>query len=139
MVTAGAVLASLCAHAGAWSSTILEAGRTRSGREALTVLVQYLFEVLEPTYFDAVRAKLQALGARSKEIAMTIAEYLREQGRVQGRAEGRQSTLRSQLLYKFQALDAAAEARLQAATSEALDRYLQRVLTADSLSAVFED
>jgi Putative transposase, YhgA-like len=118
----------------AWSSTILEAGRTRSGREAITVLIQYLFEVLEPRYFDAVRAKLQQLGARSKEISVTIAEYLREEGR----KEGRLATLRSQLLYKFQALDAEAEARLQAATPEALDRYLRRVLTANSLAAVFK-
>jgi hypothetical protein len=40
---------------------------------------------------------------------------------------------------KFSALDASAEARLQAATSEAIDRYLQRVLTADSLAAVLAD
>jgi predicted transposase YdaD len=143
----------------AWIPTILEAGRTRSGREALTVLVQYLFEVLEPKYFNAVRTKLQQLGARSKEIAMTIADYLREEGRKQGREEGRKKgrqegrkkgrqegrkegllvALRSQLLYRFQALDAATEARLRAATPEALDRYLQRVLTAESLAAVFED
>ena len=119
----------------AWSPTILEAGQTRSGREALAVLIQYLFEVLEPTYFDAVRAKLHQLGTRSKEIAVTIAEYLKEQGR----REGRMATLRSQLLFRFQSLDAKAEARLEAATSEALDRYLRRVLIADSLAAVFED
>jgi hypothetical protein len=66
---------------------------------------------------------------------MTIAEQLREEGR----AEGRIATLRSQLLFKFQALDPASEARLQAATPEAIDRYLQRVLVADSLAAVFAD
>ena len=131
----------------AWIPTILAAGQTRSGREALTVLVQYLFEVLEPMYFDAVRAKLHQLGTRSKEISMTIAEWLRELGRKQGREEGREegrragrvATLRSQLVFKFQALDAETEARLEAATSEALDRYLQRVLIADSLAAVFDD
>jgi hypothetical protein len=49
--------------------------------------------------------------------------------------------LRSQLSAKFgaQALEAAYEARLQAATPAAVDRYLQRVLVADSLAAVFED
>jgi hypothetical protein len=122
-----------------WIPTILEAGQTRSGREALAVLIQYLFEVLEPIYFDAVRAKLSELGARSKEIAVTIAEYLEEQGRKRGREEGRVATLRSLLLYKFQALDAQAEARLAAATPEALDRYLRRVLIAGSLAEVLED
>ena len=62
---------------------------------------------------------------------MTIAEYLQEQGR--------QAALRNQLVYKLGPLDAASEARLAAATSEELDRYIRRVLTADSLAAVFED
>ncbi|HWO23424.1 MAG TPA: Rpn family recombination-promoting nuclease/putative transposase [Kofleriaceae bacterium] len=145
----------LLARFDAWIPTILEAGQTPSGREALTVLVQYLFEVLEPRYFKAVRAKLQQLGTRSKEIAMTIAEYLKAQGRKEGRKQGRQqgtregrkqgnregrvAMLRSLLVYKFHALDAAAEARLQAATPAALERYLRRALSADSLAAVLED
>jgi predicted transposase YdaD len=72
---------------------------------------------------------------------VTIAEYLEERGRkkglAEGRREGRMAMLRSLLVHKFQSLDAAAEARLQAATPEALERYLQRALTADSLAAVF--
>ena len=56
-----------------------------------------------------------------------------------GLARGRLDTLRRQLAFKFQALDAVSEARLQAATPEMVDRYLQRVLVADSLAAVFED
>jgi hypothetical protein len=131
----------------AWGPTILEAGRTRSGLEAIEVLIRYLFQILDPVYFDILRAKLQELGTRSTEIAMTIAEYLEEQGRKKGREEGRLEgrleervvTLRSLLAYKFGSLDAAAEARLHAAAPEALDRYLRRVLTADSLAAVFED
>jgi len=127
----------------AWGPTILKAGRTRSGLEAIEVLIRYLFQILDPVYFDILRAKLQELGTRSTEIAMTIAEYLEEQGRKRGREEGRQEgrvvTLRSLLAYKFGTLDAATEARLHAAAPEALDRYLRRVLTADSLAAVFED
>ena len=119
----------------AWTPAILEAGQTRSGADAMKVMIQYLFQVLDPVYFDRIRAKLRKLGTRSREIAMTIAEYLEEQGRKKGLA----AALRSLLTEKFQALDAAAEARLQAATPEAIDRYLRRVLTADSLDAVFED
>jgi predicted transposase YdaD len=63
----------------------------------------------------------------------------REEGREEGRQEGRVATLRSLLLLKFQTLDASHEARLLAATPEAIDRYLQRFVTADSLAAVFED
>jgi hypothetical protein len=77
----------------------------------------------------------------TEEIEMTIAEHLQEEGRMEGRMEGRVATLRSQLLFRFklQTLATSDEARLLAATPEALDRYAQRVLTADSLAAVFED
>jgi hypothetical protein len=43
------------------------------------------------------------------------------------------------LKFELQTLDPACEARLQAATSAVFDRYLERVLTADSLAAVFAD
>jgi hypothetical protein len=133
----------LLARFDTWSPTIIEAGRTRSGLDAITVLIHYLFQVLDPMYFDAFRAKLDKLGARSKEIAVTIAEYLEEKGRQEGRQEGRHegrvAMLRSLLVYKFQALDADAEARLQAAPPEVLERYLRRALAAGSLAAVFED
>jgi hypothetical protein len=38
-----------------------------------------------------------------------------------------------------QALDATCDARLRAATTAAIDRYLQRVGVTESLAAVFED
>ena len=40
---------------------------------------------------------------------------------------------------RLQALDAHHEARVRAATSEMIDRYFQRVVTMDSLAAVFDD
>lgn len=54
--------------------------------------------------------------------------------------EGRAAALRSLLTFKFrlQVLEERYESRLRAATPEAIDRYLQRVLVADSLAAVFE-
>ena len=62
-----------------------------------------------------------------------------KQGHEQGVKQGRIAALRSLFLLKFHSLNATDEARLQTATSDALDRYLQRVLTADSASRVFED
>ena len=63
----------------------------------------------------------------------------RKEGLKKGHEEGRLATLRSMLLFKFHTLGAKHEARLKAATPEAIDRYLQRLLTADSLAAVFDD
>jgi len=74
---------------------------------------------------------------------MTIAEHLHEEGRKkgheEGHKEGRIATLRNLLIFKFQALGTEDEARLQAAPPEVIDRYSQRLLTSDSLAAVFED
>ena len=129
----------LLANFGAWRSAMIEVGQTRSGIDTLGVLITYMFRVVDPMYLDELRAKLQELGSSSEEVTMTIAEYLEEEGRKKGIQEGRILTLRDQLLFKFKTLDAGHEARLQAATSEAIDRYLQRVLIADSLAAVFDD
>ncbi len=125
----------------AWSAELIEvqAGQERGGIDRFAVLITYLFRVVDPVTLDELRAKLRKLGPGPEEAAMTIAEYLHEQGRAEGRAEGRIDTLRRQLVFKFQSLDGASEARLKTATPEMIDRYLQRVLIADSLAAVFED
>src|SRR5262249_33072807 len=65
----------------------------------------------------------------------------REEGLARGLEQGRIAALRVLLVARFgpPALDATCEARLQAATAAAIDRYLQRVVVAGSLAAVFED
>lgn len=117
-----------------WGATMAEAGRTRSGQEALSVLFEYMFQVLDRVHWSELHARIRSLESLTEETTMTIAEMFREEGREQGRV----ATLRKLLVLKFQALDAASEARLQAATPEEVDRYLDRLLTADSLSAVFD-
>lgn len=118
-----------------WTPSMLELGRTPPGLERLNVLITYMFQVIDPMHLDELHAKLRQLGSRTEEIAMTIAEYLHEKGR----REGRIATLRNLLVFKFQTLSAEDEARLQAAAPETIDRYFQRLLTADSLADVFED
>jgi flagellar biosynthesis/type III secretory pathway protein FliH len=120
-------------------------------------------------YHDELRGKLDQLGARAGGITMTIAEFLEEKGWKRGLKEGeekglkegeekglkegeekglkegeekgRADTLRRLLLVKFKlkTLDAVHEAHLRAATPDTIDRYVERVLFADSLAAVFED
>jgi hypothetical protein len=105
----------------------------------LAVLITYTFRVIDPVNQEELRAKIRSLGPHIEEVAMNIAEHLHEEGRKKGHKEGRIATLRSLLVFKFQTLGAEYEARLQAATPEVIDRYLRRLLTADSLAAVFED
>ncbi|MBA3455810.1 MAG: hypothetical protein H0T42_22125 [Deltaproteobacteria bacterium] len=63
----------------------------------------------------------------------------RVEGRAEGRSEGRADVLRKLLVQKFGAIEAGDEARIDAASLELLDRYLQRVLAATTLEAVFAE
>jgi len=126
---------------------MLELSRTRLDLDRLNVLLTYMFQVIDPMHLEELRAKLRQLCSNAEEVAMTIAEHLHEEGRKkgheeghkEGRREGRIATLRNLLIFKFQALSIEDEARLQAATPEMIDRYLQRLLTCDSLAAVLAD
>jgi predicted transposase YdaD len=146
-----------------WIPAMLEVGRTRAGMDRLKVLITYMYQVIDPMNLDRLRAKIHTLGIRSEKVAMTIAEYLHKKGVKEGVEKGlkkgvekglkeglregvkkgvkkgRIDTLRSLLVFKFQTLNATYETRLRGATPKQLDRYLQRLLTADSLAAVFED
>lgn len=146
---------------GTWISTMVELLTGPEGFESFATLTRYMFRVVDPVHRELLRAKIRLLGPRAEEIAMTIAEQLIEEGRQEGREkglqegrqeglqegrqeglhEGRIASLRKQLMFKFklQTLGPAYEACLQTATPEAVDRYLESVLTADSLAEVFAD
>jgi DNA-directed RNA polymerase specialized sigma24 family protein len=133
----------------AWVNTFEEAERGPDGRDAITALLTYLFRVIDPKHHDELRAKLRQLGSHTEEITMSIIDMWVEQGREQGRKQGveqgreqgRVAALRRLVLLKFdcEALDDRFESALRRASPEAVDGYLQRVLTAASVAAVFED
>lgn len=110
------------------------------GIDAFASLVTYMFRVIGPVNWAALHAKLRHMSAHAEKVAMTIADQLHEEGRMEGRMEGRVDTLRSLLLYKFKlpALDSGYESRLKTAMPDVIDRYLQRVLFAETLAAVFD-
>jgi hypothetical protein len=61
-----------------------------------------------------------------------------KQGLEQGLARGRRQTLEKVMTLRFGPLPEAVTARIHAADVEVLDRWLERVLTADSSDAVVE-
>ena len=83
--------------------------------------------------------------AERREIELKLYEYgaaiVRAEGRVEGRAEGRlegkQSALLGQLTNKFGDLPSVIQTRLATAAEVDLDRWLKRLLSADTLEAVF--
>jgi hypothetical protein len=73
----------------------------------------------------------------AKRNPLIVAEVAK--GREEGRVEGHAAVLRKQLIQKFGAIDAEQTSRIEGASPEALDRYLERVLTATTLAAVFAE
>lgn len=69
---------------------------------------------------------------------MTTAEKLRAEGRLEGRLEGSARTLLHQLTLKFGSPDAAVIARLSTADLDQLTLWSGRILTAESVEAVFD-
>jgi len=73
---------------------------------------------------------------RAKQVVMNSVERLREEGRQEGRQEGRRAMLLELLRMKFGQVADADVSRVNLADDQALERYLERVLTADSIAAV---
>ena len=63
----------------------------------------------------------------------------REEGRQEGRGQERRRLVRHLLEKKFGALDEAACGRFEAADDDTVEQYAERMLTADTLAAVFAD
>ena len=79
--------------------------------------------------------------AERREIELKLYEYgaaiVRAEGRVEGRLEGKQSALLGLLTTKFGSLPALVQTRLAIATEVELDLWLKRLLSAETLEAVF--
>ena len=150
-----------------WGALMTEASQAPSGMEAIRQLMRYLALASPNLNMAEFRAKIRKYLPKAETELMTIYEQAHQEGLQAGRQEGRQEglqagrqeglqagrqegrqagllegqvrTLAKQLVSKFGELPNAYAARLQAASSEDLDRYVERILTADSLASVFGD
>jgi hypothetical protein len=79
--------------------------------------------------------------AERREIELKLYEYgiatIRAEERGEGRAEGKQQTLLRLLAVKFGELPSEVHARAAGASESELDLWLERLLFADTLEAVF--
>ncbi len=114
-----------------WTETFAEALMAPSGIEAVSQLFRYLAFVLEGLQFTDFRAKLQQRLPDTVRSTMTMAEELMQQGGAR--------LLVKQLSAKFGDLPAEYRARLEAATSDLLERYAVRLLGAPTLAEVFAE
>jgi len=120
------------------------AWRAPDGTEMLPAVFQYIVLVSE-TPVDRLRKVVARLGPEVEEDFVTTADMLRAEGRVEGRAEGeakgraegRAETLTQLLTQKFGPLPHSAVAKLRAASTEQLEGWTGRVLSATTLDEIF--
>ena len=129
-----------------WRELVTEAASDPLGREVFIWSLVYLFQVskVEPEEVGECLAGTPAV----KEAVMTTAQRLFEEGRQKGRLEGRQEGLEEgnlagqrrlllkQLRLRFGSIPRPAMARINKASSEQLERWAERLLTAPSLQKV---
>jgi hypothetical protein len=108
-----------------------------SGVQALTAILCYLTEVSDPKPQSIKELLESRVGAQAVEAYMTAADRLRQQGRAEGRAEGRVEILRKLITLKFGTLTPDAENLLCSATIADLDRWSERVLSAQRPEDIF--
>lgn len=106
-----------------------------TGLQRLRAILEYLWSVADVDVGE-VTAVVQSLGAGAEEMQMpTTAERWKAEGRVQAQ----QRTLLRQLTLRFGTVSEAARAHIERADEPTLDRYIDRVITAPTLEAVFAD
>lgn len=120
-----------------------ELWRAPNGRRAVTILMRYISLVADVSQ-DEVVAVVECCLPEAKELIMTMAERLRqegleqglERGREEGMLSGRIRIVRRQLELRFGALDHAVVQRLDSSDEAALERFAERLLTAHTVEEV---
>jgi hypothetical protein len=110
--------------------------RAPDGAAAFLVLARYILATTE-TERNELWAFARELGPKAEEVLMTGEQILIAKGRAEGRAEGEAQMLLKLLGAKFGTIPDGVVARVQAATVAELDVWVDRILLAESLDAVF--
>ena len=132
----------LAGSLGRWAGAMAELLRAPNGREALWTLFRYIAVVADDSVAATLSNALDAAQPDVKDALMTLAEKWKAEGeakgRAEGKAEGKADTLCKLLTLKFGELTEPMARRIASASEAELDRWVGRVLIADTLDAVLE-
>jgi predicted transposase YdaD len=130
---------------GHWVRVMAELLGAPNGREAFRTIFRYIALVADDSVAASLSDAIAAAQPEVKDTSMTtLAEMWtaeaeakgRAEGEARGRHQGKADMLRMQLTHKFGELTQDAERRIVSANESELDRWIERVLTADSFDAV---
>ena len=103
-------------------------------------MIEYIFQTNGEMTFSEFQAYLTDAGAHEMEgLLGTIAETLIAEGKAKGIAEGEAKSLTHLLERRFGPLSRSVKDRIASADLDQLDTWIDRVLDAKSLDAVFRD
>jgi predicted transposase YdaD len=134
----------------AWAGELERLVRADPEGQDIQVVLRYILRVAGNTPFETLRQRIVEVAPALSEPMATAAEELFEQGKQQGIQQGLQqglqqgaektlrATLGRLLRTRFGEPDAATQSRIATASVDELDRWLERVVTAETLDGVFE-
>ena len=129
-----------------WVDLLLKVSRERGGLQVLEVMIVYLYSTRDDMDTEGVTKLAERLGPETSEVVMTVAERLIQQGmqageakgKAEGKTEGRVATLEKLLSLKFGSLSDSTRQRLAQASEAELEHWTERILSAATLTAVFD-
>ncbi len=124
---------------------LIKISEAPGGKEILEAFASYWMTLGEGLDVEEVESRIVEVAPRAKDAVMTAAEKLIAKGRIEGRDEGllegillgSTGILLKLLTKKFGELPEPMRKRVDEGTEEELNVWAERVLTADSLEAVF--
>ena len=118
---------------GRWITAMAKLRAAPNGREAFWTIFRYIAVVADESVATILSQAMEAAHPNDKDAQMTT---LAEKWTAEGKAEGKADTLRKLLTLRFGELSEATQLRIASASEVQLDRWVERVLTADTPDAV---
>jgi Putative transposase, YhgA-like len=120
-----------------WAAQLRAVLDRPGGGEAFIALLTYI-ELVSEAPASELRDLAASLGPDAEEAYVTTAEMLRAEGRTQGRTEGRAEALVQVLTVKFGPLPESVSQTVHRASSDQIQAWTARAVTAETLDQVFD-
>ena len=108
------------------------------GSEAFSMVLRYVLEQTDASPEVVETLVVEGLGDEAREVLVTAADRIRERAAAEAAVEASARLVAKLLKLRFGELPKSVLEQLQGASTEQLDVWAERVLTAPSLQAVFE-